>query len=136
MSSIVAGLLTGAAMGQALPAHPTLGENLSFQLVGLTIVLGALYVLYLLCAGVGLLFQRLETRQITRGHATATTMAGNEPAIATAPHDDVPIAVIAAAVAAAVERPHRLLEVRPQPQAWSLEGRRLITTSHQLPRKV
>lgn len=49
---------------------------------------------------------------------------------------EVPLAVIAAAVAAAVGRPHRLVSVdlAPRQLAWSIEGRRQLLTSHQIRR--
>ncbi|HEY3452015.1 MAG TPA: hypothetical protein VGK67_36990 [Myxococcales bacterium] len=49
---------------------------------------------------------------------------------------EVPIAVIAAAVAAAVDQPHRIVSVSLEPRqlAWSIEGRRQLLTSHQIRR--
>jgi hypothetical protein len=48
-------LVLGASLAPstALPERPSLLENLEFQAVGLVIVLGALFTMYLLCALVG-----------------------------------------------------------------------------------
>ena len=46
--------------------------------------------------------------------------------------DDVPVVVIAAAVATVLARPHRVVQVRPVTAGWSLEGRRQQLVSHQL----
>lgn len=123
-----------AAAGPALPPNPTLLENLEFQLVGLVIVMGALTALYLLCAAVGRLFTRLEAR----APAVAGAPASGAQAPAPAPLEDAPTAehaaLIAAAVAATVVQPHRIVAVKPAASGWSLEGRRQLLTSHQLKR--
>lgn len=111
----------------ALPAHPGLWENLEFQLVGLCIVMGALFGLYLLCAAIGRLFQlagkQAAARAGRRDVADAALSAG------TVPHEH--LAVIAAAIAGFVDEPHRLIEISPTPDGWSAEGRRQQLASHQ-----
>lgn len=128
-------LLLAAAPTAGLSESSGILETLEFQVVGLVIVLGALATLYLLCAALGWFFRHAN-------RPAATTQAAAQPAgdgvaapteVATEPGDaPAPVVVIAAAVAAVVAHPHRLLRVSPAPLGWSLEGRRQLLTSHQL----
>jgi hypothetical protein len=137
--------LLAAAPSTALPEHPSLLENLEFQAVGLVIVMGALTMLYLICAALGALFRQAEraaaSRAAAKRVATTHAAAGDRRDDAADGVDDgvggpadaaIPIAVIAAAVAAVVDGPHRLVKVAPASAGWSLEGRRQLLTSHQL----
>lgn len=133
-------LVLGASLAPstALPDHPGLLENLEFQAVGLVIVMGALLAMYLLCAGVGAFFQRVERARLAPRPAAqpAPAVASPEAAQATPTATaaaEVPVVVIAAAVAAAVGgKPHRVVSVAPTSAGWSLEGRRQLLISHQL----
>ncbi|MBI5547683.1 MAG: OadG family protein [Deltaproteobacteria bacterium] len=131
MSPLAIILGVAGAPSTALPAHPTLLQNLEFQLVGLVIVMGALLLMYLLCAGIGQLFQRAEgVRKVSVRASEHGATAQLEPVPAAV--DEVPIVAITAAVAAVVEAPHRVVEVKPVAVGWSIEGRRQLLTSHQL----
>ncbi len=129
MSPLALVLGAAAAPSTALSADPGLLETLEFQAVGLLIVMGTLFLLYLVCAGIGAAFQAAER---SRRPAPVQPVASSEPADA-APAD-VPVVLIAAAVAAVVDQPHRVVKVEPVAAGWSLEGRRQLLTSHQ-PRK-
>jgi hypothetical protein len=137
-------LLAAAAPSTALPEQPTLLENLEFQAVGLVIVLGALTMLYLICAVLGALFRRAESAAAKRESARRAApmhddgapasdeaaRADDAAAVASA-ETEIPVVVIAAAVAAVLDRPRRLVKVVPVSAGWSLEGRRQLLTSHQ-----
>jgi len=121
--------LLGATLAPstALPEHPGLLETLEFQGVGLVIVLGALTGIYLLCAGIGVLFERFQRARL------APRQVAPAPEATRARRAEVPVVAIAAAVAAVVGgRPHRVVSVATASAGWSLEGRRQQLTSHQL----
>jgi uncharacterized protein with LGFP repeats len=148
-------VLAAASAHEAL-ARGTFLDQLQFLTVGLVIVMGALAALWLLCELTGLFFKRAEAAAAARkleaqakaapaatapakvaepkpAVAQAAPAAVAAPAAAPAP-EAIPLAVIAAAVAAVIDGPCRVVEVKPASQAWSLEGRRLQLISHRLPR--
>jgi hypothetical protein len=67
---------------------------------------------------------RALQEHVARLEAEATARA--------APAPELPIVVIAAAIAAVLARPHRIVQVRHVTAGWSLEGRRQQLVSHQL----
>jgi sodium pump decarboxylase gamma subunit len=103
--------------------NATLAQNLweaAGLLVGFVIVMLALTVLW----GLTALMSRLVARLERPPPATAATPAPM-PAVAAAaadPGEEV-IAVVAAAVAVLLDRPHRILHVLPLPSAWGRQGR-------------
>ena len=135
LSAVLEVALGAAAPSTALPDHPGLWENVQFQLVGLTIVLGALSCLYLLCAAVGLLFKSAE-----RAGTSPAVAPADGPGEVVAPDaselapPEVLVVVIAAAVAAVLDEPYRLVSIDPATGAWATEGRRQIFVSHKLRR--
>jgi hypothetical protein len=125
--------LLAAAPSTALSERPSVLENLEFQAVGLLIVVGALTALYLICGALGFVFRRLEQTRRAPPLATGAPHAPDPaPAAAAATAEEVPLVAIAAAVAAVVCQPHRLVKVAPPPSGWSLEGRRQLLGSHRL----
>lgn len=123
------------------PKNWTFLQNLEFALLGMLIVMAALATLWLLCEATGFFFKRLEARTATQQAAAMPAPATQAPlavvipaAPARAEEGAVPVVVLAAAVAAVIDQPHRVIEVRPASAAWSMEGRRQQLGSHQLPR--
>ncbi|MDA3962644.1 MAG: hypothetical protein PF961_17800 [Planctomycetota bacterium] len=102
----------------------TLGDVIQFEAVGVIIVLGALGSLWILCELIGLVFKRVEA-------AAAAKRAAAEPEYV--PHEEeVPVAAIAAAVAIALDRPHRIVAIGAGTSGWSAEGRREHFLSHRV----
>lgn len=128
--------LASAAVGGGAPKQVSFTENLEFLLVGFVIVMVTLSALWLLCEVVGVFFKwqaaRAEARARAASPATLATAAA-APARDEAP-EAIPVPVIAAAVAALVDQPHRVVEIKPASIAWSMEGRRQLLSSHKLPR--
>jgi len=93
-----------------------------------------MYVPPLVIIAVGMYFLLRELRAGQPSEQPAEAPAPEVPAPAATP--EIPLAVIAAAVAAAVDQPHRLVSVSLAPRhlAWSFEGRRQLLTSHQIRR--
>ena len=124
--------LASAAAGGGASKQVTFTENVEFLLVGFVIVMVALSALWLLCEAVGGFFKWQAAR------AEASARAASEATAAAAPAEEapeaVPVPVIAAAVAALVDQPHRVVEIKPASIAWSMEGRRELLRSHKLPR--
>lgn len=118
---------------EALNGHPAFLHNLSYQTVGLAIVMTSLGGLAVIVSVVAALLAPLGSRskaplrplQAVMGGAATEDEAGDEL------H-----AVVAAAVHVALGKPHKILSVQPvrnvQLQAWSVEGRRQIFHSHTL----
>lgn len=113
-------------------------------LVGFVIVMFTLALLWGLTALMARVVARLEQlRPATPPHApptpTATSGAGIADAgiadagIAEAGIGDGELAAVAAAVALMLDRPHRVVRVRPQPSAWGQQGRRDAHASHRMP---
>lgn len=126
-------LASAPAAAGAADRHVSFAENLEFLLVGFVIVMATLAALWLLCEAVGAFFKWQAARAEAAARAASEASATTVPA---APESarEVPIPVIAAAVAAVVDQPHRVVEIKPVSIAWSLEGRRQLLTSHKLPR--
>lgn len=107
----------------------TLAQNLwaaTALLVGFAVVMFTLALLWGLTA--------LMARVVARLQRPAPAAAAAQPAAATDPGaDDTDIAVLAAAVALLLDRPHRIVRVLPQPSAWGQQGRRDAHSSHRMP---
>ncbi len=110
----------------------TLVQNLwaaSELLVGFAIVMGTLALLWGLTA--------LMARAIARLEQPAPATPPQAPPVPAAAIDAGPgaeeLAVVAAAVALMLERPHRVVRVLPQPSAWGQQGRRDAHSSHRMP---
>lgn len=108
----------------ALPDQPTFWELLEFLGIGIAMVLLALSFL---AASVG-------------GLARVIAWTAHRPARASHSSEELPpqlIAVLAAAIAVALDEPHRILHIRPvapEDNQWSLEGRIRHHVSHQVRR--
>ncbi len=119
-----------------MPAHPELGENLQFILVGFVFVIIVLLILAGITQLVGLLFKQPAKPEKSAAKATPSTAASspskNEPAEVTEELDPaLTAAIVAAAVHAVIgDQPHRILSIRPAQQSWAQEGRRQIFSSH------
>lgn len=121
-------------LASQLPEHPGLAESLRFQFVGFMIVMLVLSTLWLLIQCVGAIFQKTASRVKaipSKKSAPAMSNAGSTP-------PEV-VAAIAAAVHVVVGASHRIVSVRPvvvatqsalNINAWSVEGRRQIFSSH------
>ena len=132
----------------SLPDRPSLEQVLShhlvFQLLGVAVVLASLYVLYLICALIGLAFRRpMGAPAAPPAPAPAAPVAASPSETAAAASrvaaaEAELAAVIAAAVAVVLQRPHRVLDIHkiaPANQwlnAWAIEGRFQHFTSHRV----
>ncbi|WP_309382802.1 OadG family protein [Cerasicoccus frondis] len=117
----------------SLPAHPSLGQNLQFILVGFCFVILVLLVLAGITQMIGLAFKQPAKAKPVVAAKSAS------PAVVEAPVDEtveeLDPAITAVIVAAAVHtvlgnQPHRILSIRPEQQSWAQEGRRQIFSSH------
>lgn len=119
-----------------LSAHPSFGEMLRFQLIGIFIVLAALSLIALLLSLMGrLLREPVATR-------TASDAGATPDASAAVAHEDTHelVAVITAAVYSMIEEHHRIVSIHPMVdgkamenlylQSWPAEGRRQHFASH------
>ncbi len=101
-------------------------DHISTLATGLATVLGVLVSLWGACALIGAPFAR-------RG------AAGPAPAVSGEPRHGVPpehVAAVSAAVAAAVDGPHRIVRISApshRPPGWSLEGRFESFGAHRMP---
>lgn len=112
--------------------NPEFFQALSYQVVGIVIVLGALSLLAVAVVLIGRLLQLAEPKAVPvvlTGVVSPESPAGG----------DIPPeirAVIAAAVVAALDGNYRVVEIQTSTdvrlQAWSLEGRRQIFSSHRV----
>ena len=118
-------------------------------LVGFVIVMFTLALLWGLTALMARVVARLEQlRSATPPHAPPTPPATSgagiadavvadagiaEAGIGDADIGDGELAAVAAAVALMLDRPHRVVRVRPQPSAWGQQGRRDAHASHRMP---
>lgn len=123
-------------------AGEILTQHLPFQLIGLLVVLTTLSTLYAICALVGSQFRRVAANQ-ERTKATAAAAAAALVAAELPPPGEHETsariaAVIAAAVAVSLERPHRLLDIHQtghpvgMSSAWAIEGRFQHFSSHKV----
>ena len=117
-----------------LPDHPTafqvFSSHLPFQLAGLAVVLGTLFVLYLICSAVALCFRPRAVVPVTSPVPAALPTDASS--------DDAVVAAISAAVAVVLDQPHRVLSIRPAATssewlgAWAIEGRFQHFRSHKV----
>ncbi len=118
--------LVAVISGAKLPDSPTFWETIQFQLTGLAIVMAALAGLWFMSAAVGWAFKQAGQR-----HKPVMT-PNPEPAAVNAP-----AAVIAAAVAAIIDEPHKIVSMAPASgnNPWTSHGREQIFSSHKVPRR-
>ncbi|MFH1066334.1 MAG: OadG family transporter subunit [bacterium] len=115
-----------------LVAFPSFWENFKFQSMGFVIVMCALAALWFVVSGLGLVCRRTNTKEEKCLCSTDQLSAAPAAAIAAGGLDAEIAAVIAAAVAMTVGKPHRIssiIQFSPDAvrlQAWSMEGRRQI----------
>ncbi|MBX3424910.1 MAG: hypothetical protein KF688_04450 [Pirellulales bacterium] len=108
-----------------LPVHPSPGEMLSFLAGGVAVVLAALSFIALCTSSVGLALKLLAPRTPVHASASAGVVADELS-------EDVAV-VIAAAVAVAIQEPHRIHYVRSYDESiWTLGGRMQHHSSHQI----
>lgn len=113
--------LTTSTLGAALAADSSLWEACRFLLVGFGIVMVALAGLAVCCMALGWVFKGVERRKMAGVKADEVEpFEAEDPAVTV---------VIAAAVAASLQRPHRIVVATPA-SGWSLEGRRNHFASH------
>ncbi|MDD2763697.1 MAG: OadG family transporter subunit [Opitutaceae bacterium] len=123
--------LAAPAILAELTGMPTFLQNVSYQVVGMLIVLAALGLLSLAVSLLGWLLPVVKRQPAPAAAAPAV----DRPAPLVEGADGRILAAIAAAVASVVSRPHRIVMVKPDPeaqQAWSAEGRRAIYQSHKI----
>lgn len=124
-----------------LPEHPTVLETLGYQAVGLIVVFTALGLIWIMLETMGAWFRRLAARPAKLAVAPAITAAApaapSEALAKDGPsQSEPPVAVIIAAAVHTVMRGrrHRIVSITtaPEHQAWSVEGRRHIFSSHKV----
>lgn len=122
-----------------LPEYPTVLETLGYQAVGLIVVFTALGLIWLMLEAMGAWFRRLAARPAKPAAAPAAATPASpppEPAAVALAAVEPPLAVIIAAAVHTVMRGrrHRVVSITPAPehQAWSVEGRRHIFSSHKV----
>ncbi len=108
----------------------TLAQNLwaaAELLVGFVLVMLTLSVLWGMTALMSRVIAWLQTQpSATAANAAAVAAAAAKPApavVASPGPDDQEIAVVAAAVAVLLDRPHRIVHVLPLASAWGRQGR-------------
>jgi Na+-transporting methylmalonyl-CoA/oxaloacetate decarboxylase gamma subunit len=103
------------------------------HLTGFVIVMLALSVLWGLTALMGRIVALLEKRKAA-ATATASLVSGigapDDASADAVPEED--LVIIASAVAALVDGPHRVVSVEPRPSSWGQQGRREIHASHRI----
>lgn len=125
------------SLALTVPADPTFSESLQFQTVGLAVVLSTLVAIWIILELTGMFFRRRQRLQKPIRHSPSPSQAA-APSLT---HRE--IAAIAAAVHATIKGPFHILSVQqhddmlrtklnPQQQAWSVEGRRAIFSSHRI----
>jgi len=122
--SVAAALLIAAD----LPEHPSTLQLLWFALTGMLVVLLSLSLIAVFCSALGYLVRIFVPRPLA---SRSVTPANDHET------SDELIAVIAAAVAEAIDAPHRIVNIRgltPEDLTWSLEGRLQHHASHVPPR--
>lgn len=131
-----------------LSEYPTMLETLGYQAVGLIVVFTALGLIWIMLEAMGAWFRRLAARPAKAAPAAAapaTAPVSLPRPVGVALAKDGPIApattepplavIIAAAVHTVMRgRRHRVVSITPAPehQAWSVEGRRHIFSSHKV----
>lgn len=112
---------------------PDFFYSLSYQIAGVIIVIASLTLL-----AIAVVLAGYVLRKISEGTLVKPEQAPVEsPVVAEAPREEIPPdirAVIAAAVVAALDPSYHIVEITSATdvrlQAWSLEGRRQIFSSH------
>jgi Na+-transporting methylmalonyl-CoA/oxaloacetate decarboxylase gamma subunit len=121
-----------------LPEYPTVLETLGYQAVGLVVVFTALGLIWLLLEAMSAWFRRLAAHRVKSTPAPAAPAAAPSEALAKEgpTQSEPPVAVIIAAAVHTVMRGrrHRIVSITtaPEHQAWSVEGRRHIFSSHKV----
>lgn len=109
-------------------------QALSFQTVGVVIVMGSLGLLALAVVVIGRGLRLAEPKTVPGGDRAADAVLPVPPAGEGIPPEIR--AVIAAAVVATLDGSYRVVEIKTSTdvrlQAWSLEGRRQIFSSHRV----
>lgn len=111
----------------------SLVEVAVLALSGFILVIGTLALLWLITGLIGRYFKAAEQRR--RGEGPQMTQSAVQSSAEGFPDlgSDRELAVIiAAAVAQTIGQPHRIVSIRPQSSAWSIEGRRSIFESHRI----
>ena len=106
-------------------AEMSLDESAWFALTGFAVVLISLTLLFVFCSLMGVLFRAIAARGASVPRAKVAQADGDMTA--------EQVAVIAAAVATVLDKPHRIVHIRgltPEDLEWTLEGRFLHHTSH------
>ncbi|MFV0461297.1 MAG: OadG family transporter subunit [Actinomycetales bacterium] len=117
------------------------GDAIELVVTGLVVVVVALSVIALSCSAIGWAVRKLtpDASQATRTAPSAGGASAGDAVAAGAGErdiDDETIAVIAAAVATVLGKPHRIIRVRSaisDDTAWALHGRLQHHSSHYLP---
>ncbi|ACB76592.1 OadG family transporter subunit [Opitutus terrae] len=111
-----------------LPEYPSFGDSVAFQFNGLIVVFIALGTIWALMEITGRLFRRGQQTAVL----PPTSRLGTSPVANDGRLPGEIVAAIVAAVAAEVERPHRIAAIMPVELTadWAREGRREIFASH------
>ncbi len=127
-----------AVSAATLNADPSLINSTLYLIVGQSIVLVTLVSLYFTCTLMAAFFKRLDAAKSASAPLGLSGMQSAPQQVAKstpAPEfaEGAVYAVIAAAVATALDQPHKIVSAGPvQQSSWSTEGRRQIFSSHQL----
>jgi Na+-transporting methylmalonyl-CoA/oxaloacetate decarboxylase gamma subunit len=102
-------------------------KGLDILLIGIAVVMAVLILLWAACAVVGMAFRAVEARQqaakAKEAEPPPAPASSHEPATGVPPHH---LAAIAAAAAAVLDRPHRIVRVSAPPLAatdWGNQAR-------------
>lgn len=119
-----------------LEMYPDFSDSITFIIVGFTLVLIVLALIYLVCEIIGATFKLSVKPAAAPAAAVAVDTPGTPPkAPEKSPEDNDPrlVAVIAAAVHTVIRQPHRVVAIRAlRHDEWAREGRRQIFDSHKL----
>lgn len=111
-----------------LAERPGIAEAAGFLVMGFCVVMFVLAALWLFTSVVGQLFIR-RAKAVAKSTPPADSPAVEDP-VELPPEE---IAAMAAAITVVLERPFRIVQVRPYSTShWSTEGRRQIFGSHQV----
>jgi Na+-transporting methylmalonyl-CoA/oxaloacetate decarboxylase gamma subunit len=108
-------------------------------MMGMLVVMVALAILWGICAATGWVTCRLmpAARPKSAEAPAPASQTAAEPqtkGIAEDPNEISPeiLAVIAAAVATTVGKPHRIISIKPMSTSWERAGRQSVLTSHRI----
>lgn len=121
-------------LAQALSENPPIGETLQYQFVGFSVVMLTLISIWMALEISGHFFRKVQkSGPIAQPAPVPIKSTGLTPQ---------EIAAISAAVHTTIKGPFHILSVaahdelltkpNPQQQAWSMEGRRAIFSSHRV----